>query len=85
MVSQAPGRGHLRQIMTYPGLFLFFFFLAVIPLAKKLKDCGVFGVASEEYLTYAVANRREWEARGKAIVNDMVNKVNNAKEELTSG
>ena len=25
----------------------------VIPLAKKLKECGVFGVSSDEYLNYA--------------------------------
>jgi len=37
----------------------------VIPLAKKLKDCGVFGVASDEYLAYALENRREWEMKGK--------------------
>jgi hypothetical protein len=45
-----------------------------------LKECGVFGVASDEYLAYAVENRREWETRGKAIVNDMVKKVTNTVE-----
>jgi hypothetical protein len=30
----------------------------VIPLARKLKDCGVFGVSSDEYLNYAMENRR---------------------------
>ena len=30
-----------------------FFDFYVIPLAKKLKDCGVFGVSSAEYLGYA--------------------------------
>lgn len=29
----------------------------IIPLAKKLKDCGVFGVSSDEYLNYAQRNR----------------------------
>ena len=32
-----------------------------IPLAKKLKECGVFGVSSGEYLDYARKNRQEWE------------------------
>lgn len=32
-----------------------FFDHYVIPLAKKLRDCGVFGVSSEEYLNYAVS------------------------------
>ena len=40
----------------------------VIPLAKKLKDCGVFGVSSDEYLNYAEQNRRQWQDQGKRIV-----------------
>ena len=43
-----------------------------IPLARKLQDCGVFGVSSDEYLDYAVKNRKEWELRGKEIVSEMV-------------
>ena len=45
-----------------------FFDNYVIPLAKKLKECGVFGVSSDEYLNYAVQNRAEWEKRGEDIV-----------------
>ena len=30
-----------------------FFDFYIIPLAKKLKDCGCFGVSSDEYLNYA--------------------------------
>eukprot|EP00977_Amphora_coffeiformis_P022504 scaffold10917_cov155-Amphora_coffeaeformis.AAC.5 len=44
----------------------------IIPLAKKLKDCGIFGVSSDEYLQYAEKNRREWEQRGKHIVSEMI-------------
>jgi hypothetical protein len=51
---------------------LWFYDNYVIPLAKKLKECGVFGVASAECLTYAMDNRREWEAKGEAIVLRMV-------------
>lgn len=69
----------------------------VIPLAKKLDTCGVFGVSSDEFLNYAgksysmnetvaavsdlrilphssmlasstVANRKEWEMKGPAMV-----------------
>jgi hypothetical protein len=47
---------------------LWFFDNYVIPLANKLKECGVFGVSSDEYLNYAQANRREWEKKGKEIV-----------------
>jgi hypothetical protein len=46
----------------------------IIPLAKKLKECGVFGVSSDEYLNYAQHNRREWEDKGRAIVEEMVSK-----------
>lgn len=45
-----------------------FFDYYIIPLANKLKTCGVFGVSSDEYLTYAIKNRKEWEARGREYV-----------------
>ena len=47
-----------------------FFDYYIIPLAKKLKDCGVFGVSCDEYLNYAMANRKEWELKGKKIVKE---------------
>jgi 3'5'-cyclic nucleotide phosphodiesterase len=49
-----------------------FFDYYIIPLAKKLETCGVFGVSSQEYLSYAHANRREWADKGKEIVKDYV-------------
>ena len=51
---------------------LWFFDNYVIPLANKLKDCGVFGVSSAECLTYATENRARWEAEGEQIVADML-------------
>jgi hypothetical protein len=51
-----------------------FFDHYIIPLAMKLKECGVFGVASDEYLSYATNNRREWEAKGQATVVALVEK-----------
>ena len=45
-----------------------FFDNYVLPLAKKLKQCGVFGVSGDEYLTYALENRNEWSRRGKDLV-----------------
>lgn len=47
-----------------------FFDFYIIPLAKKLKECGVFGVSCDEYLTYALNNRSEWCRRGKEIVKE---------------
>eukprot|EP00934_Nitzschia_sp_Nitz4_P002667 Nitzschia sp. Nitz4//scaffold18_size181773//138347//144070//NITZ4_001935-RA/size181773-snap-gene-0.276-mRNA-1//-1//CDS//3329540071//2657//frame0 len=49
-----------------------FFDFYIIPLAKKLKECQVFGVASDEYLNYAEANRQEWERKGKDLVKGYV-------------
>jgi hypothetical protein len=37
-----------------------------------LKECGVFGVSGHEYLSHATENKREWEARGHYIVQEML-------------
>jgi len=47
---------------------LWFFDNYVIPLAEKLKECGVFGVSSDEFLNYARMNRSEWAQKGERIV-----------------
>ena len=65
------GRAENPSTNWYQGEIGFFDFY-IIPLAKKLKDCGVFGVASDEYLNYAVRNRQEWEVRGQEVVTEMV-------------
>ena len=44
-------------------------------MANKLKDCGVFGVSSDEYLNYALQNREEWKARGQQVVAEMMDKL----------
>lgn len=49
-----------------------FFDNYIIPLAKKLKDCHIFGASSDEYHMYAVQNRAEWQARGQEIVQEML-------------
>ena len=54
-----------------------FFDNYVIPLAKKLKECNVFGVSSDEYLNYALMNRAEWEERGMDVVNELVAECSN--------
>jgi hypothetical protein len=51
-----------------------FFDNYIIPLAKKLQDCGVFGVSSDEYLNYALENRREWASKGEEVVQKMMSK-----------
>lgn len=52
-----------------------FFDHYIIPLTKKLSECGVFGVSSDEYLNYALRNRKEWEQRGEAIVAEALERV----------
>jgi len=52
-----------------------FFDHYIIPLSKKLSDCGVFGVSSDEYLNYALRNRKEWEQRGHAVVAEMIERL----------
>jgi hypothetical protein len=49
-----------------------FFDSYVIPMAKKLQDCAVFGVASDECLNYAMDNRKEWASKGQAILGELV-------------
>ncbi|KAL3916977.1 MAG: hypothetical protein SGILL_004926, partial [Bacillariaceae sp.] len=58
----------------YKGELGFFDFY-ILPLAKKLDTCGVFGVSSHEYLNYAQENRSEWEAKGMQLVEEYKAKV----------
>jgi hypothetical protein len=61
---------------------IWFFDNYIIPLAKKLETCGVFGVSSDEYLSYALENRHEWElVVGEEIVQSMVEKCNSQTNE----
>jgi hypothetical protein len=62
----------------YKGEIGFFDFY-IIPLAKKLENCGVFGVSSDECLQYARANRNEWERKGKDIVATYLSAYENGK------
>jgi hypothetical protein len=64
----------------YKGEIGFFDFY-VIPLAKKLDSCGVFGVSSREYLNYATGNRDEWVREGETLVKEYLAKY---EEEMSS-
>ena len=57
---------------------LWFFDNYVIPLAKKLADCGVFGVAADECLMNAIENRKEWAIKGEQIVQEMLQRARKA-------
>ncbi|KAL7556533.1 hypothetical protein ACA910_018275 [Epithemia clementina (nom. ined.)] len=62
------------SLSWYEGELGFFYFY-IIPLAKKLKKCGVFGVSSNECLNYALKNRQKWEDRGKEVVESMIHRI----------
>jgi class 3 adenylate cyclase len=69
-LAHKTGRSDNEPSETWYQGELGFFDHYIIPLAKKLKECGVFGVSSDEYLEYAVANRKEWELKGRDVVQD---------------
>lgn len=53
------------------GFFVFY----IIPLARKLKECGAFGVSRDEYLNYAENNRCEWVDHGEEVVSEMMERA----------
>lgn len=71
----AEGRTQKDPSEGWYGGEIWFFDNYVIPLATKLKKCGVFGFSSDEYLNYATQNRMEWEAKGQDVVEAMKEKV----------
>ena len=73
--AYATGRSIFDPTDTWYQGELDFFDYYIIPLANKLKECGVFGVSSTEYLQYALSNRSEWQVRGKEIVAEMKERV----------
>jgi hypothetical protein len=71
-LANLDGRADSNPAKTWYEGEIGFFDFYIIPLAKKLKECGVFGVSSDEYLSYALQNRKEWEERGEGMVKEMV-------------
>jgi class 3 adenylate cyclase len=79
------GRGETDPSLGWYEGEIGFFDFYIIPLAKKLKECGVFGVSSDEYLDYAIANRNEWEHKGRSLVQEYVSEFHeNGGSELNS-
>uniref|UniRef100_A0A7S2YNJ0 Uncharacterized protein n=1 Tax=Entomoneis paludosa TaxID=265537 RepID=A0A7S2YNJ0_9STRA len=62
-----------------------FFDYMVIPLTKKLKESGVFGNSSDEYLEYALKNRREWILKGKEVIESMSKSAAGPKDAAAAG
>ena len=66
----ADGRAEKNPAESWYEGEIWFFDNYIIPLAKKLKTCGVFGVSCDELLDYATDNRAEWIAKGREVVAD---------------
>jgi hypothetical protein len=79
--SYAEGRSATDPSENWYKGELGFFDFYIIPLAKKLNECGVFGVSSDEYLNYAMKNRGEWERKGQEVVEQMKAQVTGAAQE----
>ena len=56
-----------------------FFDFYIVPLSEKLKECGVFGISSDENLNYAMENRKIWVSRGREIVDELRKKAEDAQ------
>eukprot|EP00934_Nitzschia_sp_Nitz4_P002739 Nitzschia sp. Nitz4//scaffold111_size72815//56756//60609//NITZ4_005798-RA/size72815-snap-gene-0.111-mRNA-1//-1//CDS//3329533204//2729//frame0 len=70
-VAWLEGHAEKDPSVGWYGGELWFFDNYIIPLANKLDECGVFGVSYDEYVTYAMGNRKEWELKGERIVSEM--------------
>lgn len=76
-MSAAFGQGRMAKdpaTFWYQGE-LGFFDNYVIPLARKLKECNVFGVSSDECLNFAEQNRAEWQMRGQEVVAELIERM----------
>jgi class 3 adenylate cyclase len=62
-----------------------FFDYYLIPLAVKLKECGVFGASGYEYISYVLKNKKEWERKGRQVVQEMVLLYKDVEDEDHSG
>mgnify|MGYP003564121984 CR=1 FL=1 len=60
---------------------LWFFDNYIIPLARKMRDCKVFGVSCDEFLDFATDNREEWQAKGEEIVAEWAKTIDEECEE----
>ena len=67
----------------YQGEINFFDFY-IIPLAKRLGECNVFGLSCDEFLNYAKANRDEWESKGRDIIAGYIKKQQSIDDSIRS-
>jgi hypothetical protein len=63
------GRANQNPLEGWYGGELWFFDNYVIPLAKKLRECEVFGVDCDQLLDFATQNRMDWKEELEGINN----------------
>jgi len=73
--AYAEGREEKNPLDFWYDTQIEFFTYHVIPLAKKLKECAVFGESSVEYVDCATKNLAEWELHGVKVVAIMEEKA----------
>lgn len=78
------GRSDKNPALGWYDGELWFFDNYIIPLAKKLRECEVFGVSCDEFLDFATENRKEWSVKGRNIVAQMLEDVTSHDEKLTT-
>jgi class 3 adenylate cyclase len=74
-IAYQQGRLEKNPCLTWYEGELLFFDNYIIPLAKKLKECGVFGANSAAFLDFANDNRVEWESKGRTIVHTWIEEL----------
>ena len=74
-VAFRAGRSNTDPSTTWYKSELQFFDNYVVPLAMQLKDCDAFVVGSDEFLNYALENRRQFASQGKELVLKMLKKL----------
>jgi 3'5'-cyclic nucleotide phosphodiesterase/Adenylate and Guanylate cyclase catalytic domain len=81
-MHEAFSSGHVAvdpSINWYVGEIGFFDYY-LVPLAMKLKECGVFGASGYEYISYVLKNKKEWERKGRQVVQEMILLYKDAEE-----
>jgi hypothetical protein len=66
-----------KRLSQDPTIFwykseLLFFDEHAIPLMNQMKECGIFGLTADEYLSWSLCNRQQWAAKGNELVASMV-------------
>jgi hypothetical protein len=47
----------------------------ILPMAGKIKECGIFGTTSDEMMDFAAKNRYLWKENGRGLVKEMAEKA----------